>query len=95
MDTSGEGPPGLDMVSCQWPVAGDMLRDWHWAVPKSFDLGIFNRFADPVMVRTMARYGVLDTVGGTFKDIADSKSHFADLADDPDTFGNCLSGSRR
>jgi hypothetical protein len=66
----------------------EMLRDWHWALPKSFELWIVTRFADLVIVQDDGSVWFLDTGGGTFKHIADSKNHFADLAEDPNTFGD-------
>jgi hypothetical protein len=65
-----------------------MLRDWHWALPKSFEAWIVTRFADLVIVQDDGSVWFLDTGAGTVTRIADSKDHFADLADDIDTFGN-------
>jgi hypothetical protein len=66
----------------------EMLRDWHWALPKSFEVWIVTRFADLVIVQEDGSVWFLDTGGGTYDRIADSKDHFADLADVPDTFDN-------
>jgi hypothetical protein len=66
----------------------EMLRDWHWTLPKSFEVWIVTRFADLVIVQEDGSVWFLDTGGGTYNRIADSKDHFADLADDADTFGN-------
>ncbi len=66
----------------------EMLRDWHWALPKSFDVWIVTRFADLIIVQEDGSVWFLDTGGGTFTRIADSKDQFAELADDTDTFGN-------
>src|SRR5687767_14023924 len=68
-------------------IAG-MLRDWHWTLPKSFEVWIITRFADLIIVRDDGTVWLLDTGGGTFEQIADSKDHFADVADNPDACGN-------
>lgn len=65
-----------------------MLRDWHWILPPSLEVWIVTRFADMVIVQDDGSVWFLDTGGGSFKRIADSRDHFADLAEDPDTFSN-------
>src|SRR5688572_20479673 len=65
-----------------------MLQDWHWALPKTFEVWIVTRFADLVIVQNDGSVWFLDTGAGTHKRIADSKDQFAELAEDPDTFGN-------
>lgn len=49
---------------------------------------IVTRFADLVIVQEDGLVWFLDTGAGSFIRIADSKDHFAELADDADTFGN-------
>lgn len=66
----------------------EMLREWHWALPVSFEVWIVTRFADIVAVHDDGSVWFLDTGGGSYKQIADSRDHFADLADDTDTFAN-------
>ncbi|OAI56880.1 hypothetical protein AYO49_03400 [Verrucomicrobiaceae bacterium SCGC AG-212-N21] len=66
----------------------EMLRDWHWTLPESLEVWIVTRFADLIIVQEDGSVWLLDTGGGTFKRIADSKDHFADLAEDTDAFGN-------
>ncbi len=69
-------------------ILSEMLRDWHWALPNSFEVWIVTRFADLVIVQEDGSVWFLDTGGGTFTHIADSKDHFSTLADEPDTFCN-------
>ena len=71
----------------------EMLRDWHWILPASLEVWIVTRFADMVIVQDDGSVWFLDTGGGSFKRIADSRDHFADLAEDPDTFSNWFMAS--
>jgi hypothetical protein len=71
----------------------EMLRDWHWILPPEFEVWIVTRFADIVIVQDDGSVWLLDTGGGSYKRIADSREHFGDLADDPDTFGNWFMAS--
>jgi hypothetical protein len=76
---------GLD-----WP---EMLRDWHWLLPASLEVWIVTRFADVIIVQDDGSVWLLDTGGGSYKRIADSRDHFAELAEDSDTFTNWFMAS--
>lgn len=66
----------------------EMLRDWSWTLPPVFDVWIMTRFADLIIVQEDGSVWFLDTSAGSYRRIADSRDHFAALADDEDTFRN-------
>ena len=65
---------------------GTMLQDWGWILPSSFEVWIVNRFADLFIVQNDGSIWMLDTGSGAYKRMADSRDHFADRAEDADTF---------
>ena len=66
-----------------------LLEDWTWLLPKSFVVWLVNRFGDLFIVQDDGTVWMLDTSAGTFERVADSRDHFANIADQsPDTFDN-------
>lgn len=64
----------------------EMITDWHWMLPSSFEIWIINRFGDLILALDDGKISLLDTGAGRLDPLADSKDHFADLADDPKKF---------
>jgi len=64
----------------------EIITDWHWMLPDSFEIWIVNRFGDLILALDDGKISLLDTGAGRLDPLADSKDHFADLADDPKRF---------
>ena len=94
-----ESAPGVDSKSMDIndyliPQAGkdwhELLSGWLEVLPKSFTLWMVNRFGDLFVVLDGDAVHMLDVGVGSFKRVANNRSHFAELIDVGDNATNWL-----
>ncbi len=59
----------------------EMLREWNWLLPSTYETWIINRFGDVILILEDASIAMLDTGAGRLDKIAESKDHFISLLD--------------
>ena len=72
----------IDQAHTDWNLA---LQPWGWLVRERFSLWLVNRFCDCFLTKDDGSVWMLDVGIGTLEIVAQSKEHFAELADKDDS----------
>lgn len=72
----------IEQAHTDWNLA---FQPWSWLLPERFSLWLVNRFCDCFLIKEDGSVWMLDVGIGTLETVAQSRQHFADLADYDET----------